>query len=88
MQKPSESELVALISESDDQYGFSDPDSYVFKSKEGLDRSVVEQISQSKGEPQWMLDFRLRALEHYENGPCPTGDRILLDLIWTKFFIM
>lgn len=71
MQKQSESELIALIGESDEQYGFRDPDQYVFKTKEGLDREVVEQISRSKGEPQWMLDFRLRALEHFEKRPMP-----------------
>ncbi len=86
MQKPNESELVALISESDDQYGFSDPDSYVLKSKEGLDRSVVEQISQSKGEPQWMLDFRLRALEHYMKRPMPNWGPDITGLDLDKIF--
>ena len=86
MQKPSESELVALIGESDEQYGFSDPDSYVLKSKEGLDRSVVEQISHSKGEPQWMLDFRLRALEHYEKRPMPNWGPDITGLDLDKIF--
>jgi Fe-S cluster assembly protein SufB len=86
MQKPSESELVALISESDEQYGFSDPDSYVLKSKEGLDRSVVEQISHSKGEPQWMLDFRLRALEHFEKRPMPNWGPDISGLDLDKIF--
>ena len=86
MQKPSESELVALISENDDQYGFSDPESYVLKSKEGLDRSVVEQISHSKGEPQWMLEFRLRALEHYEKRPMPNWGPDISGLDLDKIF--
>ncbi len=48
------------------KYGFHDPDDkYIFKSRRGLNREVVEQISQMKGEPQWMLDFRLKALEHF-----------------------
>jgi Fe-S cluster assembly protein SufB len=54
------------------QYGFHDPETYVFKSRKGLDRVVVEQISAHKGEPQWMLDFRLKALAHYMQRPIPT----------------
>ncbi|KPL72201.1 Fe-S cluster assembly protein SufB [Ornatilinea apprima] len=53
------------------QYGFRDPETYVFKSRKGLDREVVEQISAHKGEPQWMLDFRLKALEHFRTRPMP-----------------
>jgi len=53
------------------KYGFSDPDVSVFKTRKGLDRDVVEQISQMKGEPQWMLEYRLKALEHFEQRPMP-----------------
>jgi Fe-S cluster assembly scaffold protein SufB len=54
------------------KYGFHDrDDNYAFKSRKGLDRQVVEQISQMKGEPQWMLDFRLKALEHFQKRPMP-----------------
>ena len=55
----------------DYKYGFSDPENYVFKSRKGLDREVVQQISAMKGEPQWMLDFRLKALEHFQKRPMP-----------------
>jgi Fe-S cluster assembly protein SufB len=54
------------------KYGFRDPDTFVFKSRKGLDKKVVEQISSMKGEPQWMLDFRLKALEHFQKRPIPT----------------
>ena len=54
------------------KYGFSDPDISVFKTRKGLDRKVVEQISAMKGEPQWMLEFRLKALEHFQQRPTPT----------------
>jgi Fe-S cluster assembly protein SufB len=64
------------------KYGFKDPETYVFKSRRGLDRQIVEQISQMKGEPQWMLEFRLKALEHYQERPMPTwgGDLSTIDL--------
>lgn len=64
------------------KYGFSDPETYVFKSRKGLDRKVVEQISFMKGEPAWMLEFRLKALEHFQKRPMPTwgGDLSKLNL--------
>lgn len=53
------------------KYGFSDPDVSVFKTRKGLDEQVVRQISAQKGEPQWMLDFRLKALAHFLKRPMP-----------------
>jgi Fe-S cluster assembly protein SufB len=66
----------------DYQFGFKDPETYVFKSRKGLDREIVEQISAMKGEPEWMLDFRLKAFEHFQKRPMPTwgGDLYELDL--------
>jgi Fe-S cluster assembly protein SufB len=31
----------------------------------GLDESVIRLISHKKGEPEWMLDWRLRAYRHW-----------------------
>src|SRR3990170_181854 len=56
----------------DYKYGFRDPDNYVFKSRRGLNREVVAQISEMKEEPEWMLEFRLRALDHFMKRPMPT----------------
>ena len=56
----------------DYQFGFHDPtDDYVFKSRKGIDAEIVREISAMKKEPQWMLDFRLKALEVYESKPMP-----------------
>ncbi|MCK5314559.1 MAG: Fe-S cluster assembly protein SufB [Anaerolineales bacterium] len=64
------------------KYGFSDPETYVFKSRKGIDREVVQQISAMKGEPEWMLEFRLKALEHFFERPMPNwgGDLSKLNL--------
>jgi Fe-S cluster assembly protein SufB len=42
-----------------------------------------------KGEPQWMLDFRLKALEHYQKRPMPTwgADISGLDLDNIFFYV-
>src|SRR2546421_6721563 len=54
------------------QFGFHDPDQSVFRAKKGLDRDIVEQISEMKEEPEWMRDYRLRALETFLQKPLPT----------------
>ncbi len=55
-----------------EKYGFHDAEQSVFKSRRGLDRDIVAQISDMKGEPKWMRDFRLKALEIFEKKPLPT----------------
>ncbi len=62
------------------KYGFKDPDQYVFKAEKGLSKRVVEQISGMKEEPEWMLKYRLKALEIYEKKPIPTWGADLSDL--------
>lgn len=53
------------------QYEFSLPEEYFFRSEKGLNRRVIEQISYHKNEPEWMLKFRLRALEIAEKKGRP-----------------
>ncbi len=53
-------------------YSFKDPLEFVYKTKKGLDESVVRSISAHKNEPTWMLDFRLKALKVFEEKPLPT----------------
>src|SRR5215467_13207902 len=56
----------------DYKYGFHDQTStYSFKSRKGIDHDIVEQISQMKGEPQWMRDFRHRSLDIFFAKPMP-----------------
>jgi len=62
------------------QFGFSDPETFVFKSRKGLNEKVVRQISSIKREPEWMLAFRLKALKHFQNRPIPTWGADLSDL--------
>jgi Fe-S cluster assembly protein SufB len=64
-----------------EKYGFHDADQFVFKARKGLDAEVVRGISQMKGEPAWMLEFRLKALETYRKKPLPTwaGDLSQID---------
>ncbi|HXB36926.1 MAG TPA: Fe-S cluster assembly protein SufB, partial [Acidimicrobiales bacterium] len=51
------------------QLGWSDEEDYVFKPKKGLNESIVREMSEMKGEPDWMRSFRLRALKNFERKP-------------------
>ncbi len=68
------------------KWGFRDPENLVFKTRKGLDREVVEQISYMKGEPGWMLEFRLKALEHFLARPMPTWGGDLSQLNFDEIY--
>ena len=55
----------------DYRYGFHDAEDYKFKSGKGLTREMVIQISEMKGEPEWMREFRLKAYEIFMRKPMP-----------------
>ena len=64
---------VELLKGIDDyKWDFRDPDTHVFKTRKGLGEDIVRQISEKKGEPEWMLDFRLKALKHFVQRVVPT----------------
>ena len=68
-------EVAAL--KSDYQFGFHDPDQSVFRARKGLDKDIVAQMSEMKGEPGWMRDIRLNALEIFQQKPTPMwGGRV------------
>ncbi|MCH7588845.1 MAG: Fe-S cluster assembly protein SufB [Chloroflexi bacterium] len=83
------SEVEALKGLDKYEYGFKDPDVSVFRTRKGLDREVVEQISAMKEEPRWMLDFRLKAFEHFQARPMPDwgGDLSNLNLDEIYFYV-
>jgi Fe-S cluster assembly protein SufB len=63
------------------KYGFRESDAhYTFKARKGLDRRVVEQISEMKNEPAWMREFRLKALDVFWKKPTPTWGGNLAEL--------
>ena len=64
------------------KYDFKDStEMYVYLSKKGLSRGTVEEISKLKGEPKWMLDFRLRSYDIFMKKPMPNwgGDLSKID---------
>ena len=68
-----ENEKLATINDNyTEKYGFHDAEDYLYKAPKGINREIVEKISEMKSEPQWMRDFRLKALEHFFAKPQPT----------------
>ncbi len=53
------------------KYDFRTESPAVFKARKGLDQEIVNQISEMKNEPDWMRQFRLKALEIFESKPLP-----------------
>ena len=51
------------------QLGWSDAEDYVFKPKKGLGVEIVREMSEMKGEPEWMRRFRLAALKRFDKKP-------------------
>ena len=75
------SQTVELEALGENKQGFHDDIQYTFRARKGLNREVVTELSRMKGEPQWMLDFRLRALDIFVKKPMPTwGGKIDLNL--------
>ena len=57
--------FVRQVAEQKYEYGFT-TDVHTEIIDKGLNEDVVRLISAKKGEPQWMLDFRLKAFRHWE----------------------
>jgi Fe-S cluster assembly protein SufB len=66
------SQLQDIGSDYAEKFGFHDAENYLFKAPKGLTRGLVEQISAYKNEPEWMLEFRLKALDYFLARPMPT----------------
>lgn len=56
----------------DYKYGFKDKDVSILKTDVGLNEDIVREISKLKGEPEWMLEFRLKALSLFKKLPLPS----------------
>jgi Fe-S cluster assembly protein SufB len=84
--KQSTFDIGASSSVYQEKYGFYDAEKYVFKAKKGLSKEVVEEISWMKNEPDWMRDYRLRALEIFYKKPMPQWGGNLNDIKFDDIF--
>ena len=75
MPQSQDNALVRDIANRDYEYGFTtDIETEVIP--RGLNEDVVRLISQKKGEPQWLLDFRLQAFRHWLTMQQPTWGHV------------
>ena len=71
-----------------EKYNFHAPEHYVFRAQRGLDRRTVQRISEMKGEPRWMREFRLRSYEVFQAKPTPAwGGKIDIDYQQLCYYI-
>ena len=61
-------------------YDIVDKDDYDFKMQKGITKEIVEEISKQKNDPEWMREFRLKALEVYDKLELPTWGPNLSEL--------
>ncbi|PKR78083.1 Fe-S cluster assembly protein SufB [Halalkalibacillus sediminis] len=73
----------------DYKYGFHDRDVSIFRTERGLTEKVVREISRQKEEPEWMLEFRLKAFEQFHKMPMPQwgGDLNELDFDEITYYV-
>ncbi|MBA2255136.1 MAG: Fe-S cluster assembly protein SufB [Chloroflexi bacterium] len=60
-----------MVANDRSRFDFKDEIVYLTETKRGLTRATVEEISALKNEPEWMLEFRLRAYDHFLKRPMP-----------------
>ena len=73
-----------LVKDERDQFAFHDDIVYLQETKRGLTRETVEEISGFKNEPAWMLEFRLRAYDHFLKRKMPSWGGRLDDIDFDK----
>jgi Fe-S cluster assembly protein SufB len=71
------------------QFGWADPDIAGASAQRGLSEAVVRDISAKKGEPEWMLERRLKGLRLFERKPLPAwgADLSEIDFDNIKYFV-
>ena len=68
-------EFVRQVAEQKYEFGFT-TDVHTESIEKGLNEDVVRLISSKKGEPEWMLDFRLKAFRYWQGLTEPTWGHV------------
>ena len=71
MEKNNEQAFIQEIADKKYEYGFT-TDVKTDIIEKGLNEDIVRLISEKKGEPEWLLDFRLKAFRYWQTLEEPT----------------
>src|SRR5688572_19427566 len=71
------------------EFGWSDSDVAGASARRGINEDVVRDISAKKDEPEWMLEYRLKALKLFDLKPMPSwgADLSGIDFDSIKYFV-
>ncbi|MFD5827952.1 MULTISPECIES: Fe-S cluster assembly protein SufB [unclassified Lentzea] len=71
------------------EFGWADSDAAGASARRGLSEDVVRDISAKKSEPEWMLEYRLKALKLFDLKPMPSwgADLSGIDFDSIKYFV-
>ena len=75
--KDTKNEFVKQVAEQKYEFGFT-TDVHTDVIENGLNEDIVRLISKKKGEPEWMLEFRLRAYNYWKTLEQPTWGHVKL----------
>ena len=67
------------------KYGFKNEDVSITNTGIGLSEEIIREISKLKNEPEWMLEFRLKAYELFKKLPLPKYGPDLSQLNFNSF---
>ncbi len=67
------------------KYGFKNEDVSTFKTNKGLNEDIIREISSLKHEPEWMLEFRLKAYKAFKEAPLPSYGPSLKELDFDSY---
>lgn len=70
MSKIDENKIIDEVTNSDYKYGFT-TDIETDQIQLGINEDIVRLISQKKEEPEWMLEYRLKAFRHWKTMEIP-----------------
>ncbi len=73
-------------SEYKELYGFSDKTEYAHITKKGLTEGTIKEISEIKGEPEWMLEKRLTGYKLFVDKPTPKWGPDLSDIDYNDIY--
>lgn len=67
------------------EYGFHDDIDSLHDSGRGLNEELIREISAKKEEPKWMLEYRLKAYNHFLERETPTWGADLSEIDWNDY---